>query len=267
MTHRGLSHPYFSLPRPWLIAHRGGSREAPENTLVAFERAAALGADVIETDVRLSRDGVVMVFHDEDTRRITGVPGTFEDRTAAELEQLDAAYWFERDGSFPWRGKGVRIPRLADVLARFPTMRFNIEAKGDEAPLALRLAEVLEAVGRQDSVCVGAEHLRQALRLASRLPRYARFLPKWIALPHYLAARCRLLRFLAPGGFDLAALPTRVVGLELGTRKVIDYFHDRGMAVQYWTVDEGQEMTDLLAARADGVMSDKPTLLKQLMGR
>jgi glycerophosphoryl diester phosphodiesterase len=267
MTVRGLAHPYFSLPPPWLIAHRGGSHEAPENTLVAFERAAALGADVIETDVRLSRDGVVMVFHDPDTARITGVPGTIEGRTAAELEQLDAAFWFERDGAFPWRGKGVRIPRLADVLARFPAMRFNIEAKGDEAALALRLAQVLEAAGRQDSVCVGAEHLWQAVRLARRLPRYARFLPMWIAIPHYLAARCRLLGFLAPGGFDLAALPARQYWLTIATKPVIDHFHDRGMAVQYWTIDEGQEMTELLAAKVDGIMSDKPALLKLVMGR
>lgn len=267
MTGRGLDHPYFSLPTPWLIAHRGGSRERPENTLPAFEHAAALGADVIETDVRLSKDGVVMVFHDADTQRITGAPGTIEDRTAAEIEALDAAWWFEQDGAFPWRGKGVRVPRLADVLARFPRMRFNIEAKGKGPALARALASVLEAARREETVCVGAEKLLQAMRLARRLPRYARFLPKWIAVPHYLAARCRLLGFLAPGGFDLAALPIRLGERELGTGQVIDHFHARRMAVQYWTVDEGQDMTNLLERKADGIMTDKPTLLKQVMGR
>ena len=73
--------PYLDLPSPWLVAHRGGSALAPENTLAAFDRADALGADAIETDVRLSRDGVVMVFHDEDTRALTGAPGTIEART------------------------------------------------------------------------------------------------------------------------------------------------------------------------------------------
>jgi glycerophosphoryl diester phosphodiesterase len=267
MTVRGLDHPYFSLPTPWLIAHRGGSLEAPENTLVAFDRAAALGADVIETDVRLSRDEVVMVFHDPDTFRITGVQGTIEDRTAAEIEQLDAAFWFEQDGAFPWRGKGVRVPRLADVLARFPTLRFNIEAKGKGRRLAKRLAQVLEAAGRQGSVCVGAERALQAWRLAHRLPGYARFLPAWAAGLHYFAARGWLPGFLAPGGFDLAALPARQYGLQVAREDVIAWFHGRGMAVQYWTIDREEEMKLLLKWGADGIMSDLPTLLRQVLGR
>src|SRR5512138_3182273 len=98
--------PYLQLPSPWLVAHRGGSRLAPENTLAAFDRAASLGADAIETDVRLSRDGVVMVFHDEDTLALTGEAGTIEARSAAEIERLDAGFGFSPDGgaSFPLRG-------------------------------------------------------------------------------------------------------------------------------------------------------------------
>ncbi len=266
-TGRGRQHPYFSLPTPWLIAHRGGSLEAPENTLEAFERAAALGAVAIETDVHLSADGVVMVFHDDDTARITGVPGTIEARTLAELQALDAGWGFTPDGgrTFPWRGKGVRIPTLADALARFPQLRFNVEAKGDEPELAEALARVLEAAGREGSACVGAAHLKQSLRLKERLPGYARFLPTALAAPHFFG-----LSWLLPArlkDFDLAAVPIRQFGIPVIWPYVVSHFHRRGMAIQVWTVDEAHDMRTLLDRGVDGVMSDRPTLLKKVMGR
>lgn len=269
MTPRGFDHPYFSLPGPWLIAHRGGAREAPENTLPAFENAAALGADVIETDVRRSRDGVVMVFHDPDTLRITGVPGRVEDRTAAELEALDAGWSYEdAQGGHPWRGKGVRIPRLAEMLARFPGIRFNIEAKGDEPELAEDLARVLEAAGRERTACVGAEHGEQARRLKERLPDYARFLPTGPALRHFLSAWFPFIpRGWATDEYDLAAVPLRQYGVRVLSRCVVAHFHRRRMPIQVWTVDRREEMEQLLRWKVDGVMSDLPTLLKQVMGR
>ena len=269
MARRGLDHPYLALPPPWLVAHRGGSLLAPENTLPAFEQAEALGADVIETDVRLSRDGVVMVFHDADTARITGRPGTIEGRTRAELEGLDAAFGFSLDGgrTFPWRGRSVRIPVLADVLARFPRMRFNVEAKGREAALAEALARVLEAAGREDSVAVGAADGRQARRLARLLPRYARYPSTPAAMLHFLASRWRWLAFLGPAGHDLAALPVRWHGIPVATPRLIRYFHGRRMAVQFWTVDDEAGMRRLLALGADGIMSDRPDLLKRVLGR
>jgi glycerophosphoryl diester phosphodiesterase len=268
MNGRGREHPYFALPSPWLIAHRGGSLEAPENTLVAFEHAAALGADVIETDVHLSADGEVMVFHDDDTRRLTGVPGTVEARTKEELATLDAAFGFSPNGQdFPWRGKGVRIPTLVEVLARFPRMRFNIEAKGDEAPLAEALAQVLEAAGREQTVCVGAAHRVQARRLKDRLPRYARFLPTANAFPHFLAAWRLLPRGWTSGDYDLAAVPIRQWGVGVISKCVVDHFHARGMPIQVWTVDEERDMRLLLRRGVDGIMSDRPSLLKRVMGR
>src|SRR5512142_1015791 len=137
--------PYLTLPAPWLVAHRGGSHLAPENTLAAFDRAATLGADAIETDVRLSADGVVMVFHDEDTARLTGEAGTIEARSATEIGALDAAFSFSLDGggSYPLRGAGIRVPTLAEALRRYPRMRFNVDAKSPDPALADALARVV----------------------------------------------------------------------------------------------------------------------------
>src|SRR5512140_1529636 len=256
MPGHGRTHPYFALPAPWLIAHRGGAALAPENTLVAFDNAAALGADAIETDVHLSRDGHVMVFHDDDTARLCGVPGTLEQRTRAEIEGLDAAWSFTRDGgaTFPLRGTGVRGPALEDVLARYPRMRFNVDAKSRNPALALALADVLRRAGTADRVCVGSEYGEPARVLHHLLPEWAHFLSKWPAVAH--VARALLPFFPAgwcPEGYDLAAL-SRVVGLSSWTLgRVLAHFADRGMPVQLWTVDDEVEMQRLIGAGVHGV--------------
>jgi methionine-gamma-lyase len=116
--------PFLSLPGPWLVAHRGGAGLAPENTLAAFDRGVALGADCLELDVRRTRDGEVVIFHDRDTTRITGVPGRVEELRFAGLAGLDAGHSFTPDGgaTFPFRDQGLGIPRLAELLERHPAV-------------------------------------------------------------------------------------------------------------------------------------------------
>ncbi len=261
--------PYLTLPAPWLVAHRGGSLLAPENTLAAFDRAATLGADAIETDVRLSSDGVVMVFHDEDTARITGVPGTIEGRTAAELTALDAGFAFTPDGgrSFPHRGRGVAIPTFADALARYPSMRFNVDAKSDDPRLAEALAAVIAAAGAEDRVCGGSFSDAQAERLGALLPRCARYLPEQAATCHVLAAKTGQADAACPGGYDLADLPHRLDALVVVDAPVLAWFHARGIPVHVWTVDDEAEMRALLALGVDGIVTDRPDLLRRVLGR
>jgi glycerophosphoryl diester phosphodiesterase len=269
MPGRGLDHPYFARPAPWLVAHRGGSGLAPENTVEAFAKAAALGADAIETDVHLSRDGHVMVFHDDDTARLCGVAGTIEERTRAELEALDAAWGWSPDGgkTFPLRGTGVRIPALADVLARFPTMRFNVDAKHRSPALAEALARLLRDAGTEGRVCVGSAFGEASDRLRALLPEWARFLPTWSGVEHVLGAWHLFPRRACPEGYDLAALDRRVAFLPCTLRAVLAHFAARRMAVQLWTVNGEAEMRRLLAAGVHGVMTDRPDLLKRAMGR
>jgi glycerophosphoryl diester phosphodiesterase len=261
-------HPYFALPGPWLIAHRGGAALAPENTIVAFENAEALGADAIETDVRLSRDGHVMVFHDEETRRICGVPGTIEGRTRAEIETLEAGFAFTDEfGLFPWRGVGVGIPALADVLSRFPRMRFNVDAKSRDPALAVALARTLRDAASVDRVCVGSAHADQSNRLRELLPEWASFLPTGAALRHVASALHLLPARWCPEGYQLAALSRRAGHPRWFLRALQRHFGARAMPLQIWTVDDEQEMRRLLEAGVHGVMTDRPDVLKAVMGR
>ncbi|HET9551939.1 MAG TPA: glycerophosphodiester phosphodiesterase family protein [Anaeromyxobacteraceae bacterium] len=266
---RGLGHPYFSgRPAPWLVAHRGGAALAPENTLAAFRRAAALGADAIETDARLTRDGQVVLFHDGDTARLTGVPGTVEARTLAEVARLDAGWAFAAGGrTFPFRGCGVGMPTLAEALEAFPGMRFNVEAKTDDPALAEALARVVRGAGREASVCVGSALAAQAARLRALLPDVAAFLPVHAARCHVLAAWRGADGSRCPGGYDLAALPHRWFGLPVVTRRVLRHFAALGVPVQAWTVDREPEMRRLVAIGVHGVMTDRPDLLARVLGR
>jgi glycerophosphoryl diester phosphodiesterase len=270
------SHPYLALPGPWLVAHRGGSLLAPENTFAAFDRADALGADALEIDVRRTADGVVVVFHDDDTARITGAPGTIEARTFAELSRLDAGFGFTPDGvAFPYRGAGVRVPSLAEVLRRYPRVRVSIDAKPDDAGLAEALAAVIREEGAEERVCVGSFFDAQSARLGALLPRAARYLPEQAATCHVMAARSGEDRppmpgrdgAGCPGGFQLASLPQRMGELEVVDATTIAYFHARGMAVHAWTVNEEADMRHLLALGVDGIITDRPDVLARVLGR
>jgi glycerophosphoryl diester phosphodiesterase len=258
------------LKRPWLVAHRGGAALSPENTLAAFERAFRLGADAFELDVHLTRDGTVVVFHDEETSRLTGEPGTVADRTLAEVKALDAGFSFSQDGgrSFPFRGKGLAPPTLGELLALYEDTRMNIEAKSPDPELARALVAVVEAAGAVDRVCLGSGDDEQGERIRHLLPRACHFLPREAAGCHILAARndgasgC-------PSGFEVAALPYRLEGSDLvvADRRTVDYCHREGLAVFVWTVDLEQDMRELVASGVEGIMTDRPDLLARLLGR
>src|SRR5262245_27486900 len=149
-------HPFFTSAGPAVFAHRGGAALAPENTLAAFDRGLTLGADGIELDVRLSRDGVVVVHHDATVDRTTDGRGALSALTADELARLDAGYRFQEGASrHPFRGCGIGVPRLADVLSQFRGARVIIELKGSSQALALATVDVVRQADALDRVCIG----------------------------------------------------------------------------------------------------------------
>lgn len=260
--------PYLDLPGPWLVAHRGASDVAPENTLPALDAAAALGADAFELDVHRSADGAVFVFHDDDTVRITGAAGTIEGRTAAEIAALDAGFTFTPDGgrTFPFRGAGVRVPTLAEILARYPATRLSIDAKTADAPLARALADTIRAARAEDRVVVGSFHDVQARRLGRLLPGVCRFLPRRAAAWHVVGAKLGVKAPWAPA-YQLAALPRRHGAIEVVTARSVAHFHACGLPVHVWTVDDEAEMRELLALGVDGLITNRPGVLKRVLGR
>ncbi|MGH9312835.1 MAG: glycerophosphodiester phosphodiesterase [Vicinamibacterales bacterium] len=250
-------------PRPLVLAHRGGCTLGPENTLTAFERGFAAGADGFEIDVRLSRDGEIVVIHDETVDRTTNARGPVASMTAGELASVDAAYWFRPEDGYPLRGRGIGIPRLADALAGFPDAVFIVELKQDDTESARRAVDVVRAAQALDRVMIGSFH-RRALGLVRRLEpgvptgaatsetRLAMYLSR-LRLP---ILRPRYRAFQVPEAYG----PTRVV-----TPEFVRMAHAAGVPVQVWTVDDEQDMRRLLSWGVDGLITDRPGLAARVV--
>lgn len=247
---------------PLLVAHRGGSRLAPENTLEAFRDAVERWeADMLEMDVRLTRDGQVVVIHDDSVDRTTEGSGPVHSFTLDELHRLDAGYRFvDAGGKASFRGRGVKIPLFEDVLVAFPRVRMNVEAK--ELGVAAPMVEIVRRHGAEARVLVAAEHerCRDAVRGYPGPWGASRTQVFWFWALHRV-----------PGGgpymptADILQVPETWKGLRIVTPAFVRAAHARNLPVQVWTVDDPADMRRLLAMGVDGIQSDRPDLLARVL--
>lgn len=235
---------------------------SPENTLEAFRVAVERwGADMLEMDVRRSRDGQVMVIHDATVDRTTDGSGTVASLSAAQIQELDAGARF-RDprGRASFRDRGVVVPRFEEVLQAFPRMRLNVEAK--EEAVAAPLVEAVRRHGAEHRVLVAAE--REGDR------RSVRGYPGPWGASRRQVARFWLLHRLPWGagyvpGADILQVPDRWRGLPVVTPRFVRAAHARNLPVQVWTVDDPERMRRLLAMGVDGIQTDRPDLLARVL--
>ena len=260
-------HPYFSAPGPWVIAHRGGGGLWPENTLFAFEKAEALGVDVIEMDLRVTSDGAIVVMHDSMVDRTTNGSGRLESMTLVEVRKLDAGYRFRiAAGDFPFRGQGHTAPTLEEVLSRFPKARLNVEMKGFSPEQAVKLCRLLrerEATGR---VLVASFSHDAMTAFREQCPSVATIATAREALMLY-----QLNRFLLARLYRSPAVAIQMPEA-LGARKVLDpplleLAGRFNIKVQVWTVNEESDMKRLLDMGVQGILTDYPDRLLRLLGR
>jgi len=260
-----VSHPFFHAERPLVFAHRGGAALAPENTIAAFDRGLGLGADGLELDVRLSRDGVAVVHHDETLERTTNLRGPVSRFTADELRRADAGYHFEHAGEPAFRACGHGIPRLQEVLERYPRTRVIIEMKDNRVTLANAVLDAVRAAHAFDRVCLGSFrlHVLRAARAAQpglatsaaqEEVRWALY-RSWIGWP---VQRVSYLGYQVP---EVSGL-TRVV-----SRRFVDVSHRAGLPVQVWTVDSETDAHRLLEWGVDALITNRPDLLVPLVAR
>ena len=265
MRSEGAQLPYLCGRRPLAFAHRGGAALFPENTLLAFEGARRLGCRYIETDVHLSRDGVVVVMHDARLERTTNGRGWVREHTFAELRKLDAGYRFSPNGwSFPWRGQGLRIPSFEEVATSLPHVCFNVELKQANPPMVRPFLELIARLDLYDRVLVAAEDddIAQAFRRLSR-GRMATSAARNEVLRFWIAARAGATRLLRIP-YEALQVPPRFGALTVIDKRFVEAAHESGLHVHAWTIDEPSEMRRLLALGADGLMSDRPDLLVEI---
>ncbi len=255
--------PYLTSDGPLAFAHRGGSKERPENTMESLTAAVELGYLHLETDTQMTRDGVLLAFHDETLDRVTDLHGPVSEHTLAEVRRADAGYSFSLDGgrTHPFRGRGVTVPTLEEVLLAFPATRFNIDAKQER--VVAPLAALIHRLGADDRICIGS--FRDArLRRFRRLSR-GRICTS-MGRTSIIAARLTSLAGRMPAlGADCVQVPTAQWGVRIVDRGFVQAAHRGGLQVHVWTIDDRPTMERLLDLGVDGIMSDRPTLLREVL--
>ena len=245
--HRPTGGAYFTPASPRVLAHRGLALEAPENTMLAFLKALSLGADYLETDVHVSRDGVAVIAHDHDLNRVAGRPARVDELTMAELRKVPL-------------GEGQGFCSLAEALDSFPDARFNIDIKcaAAVAPTVQAITEA-GAAGRVLIASFRGRRRRQALR---ELPGVATSASSEGSAVAFVAARLGL-RFvvrLVLRGVDAVQLPHRFKGVRVITPRLVATMHAAGVEVHAWTINSVPEMTQLLEMGVDGIVTDRADL-------
>jgi len=262
---RSRAHPFLGQTSPIAFAHRGGADEAPENTLEAFGAAVELGYRYLETDAHLTRDGVLVAFHDARLDGITDRRGAIAELGIAEVEAADAGHRFSRDGgrSFPFRGRGVRVARLEDVLSRWPQCRVNIDPKSDAC--VSPLAALVDRLGAWERVCIGSfsdRRLRHVRRLSRGLACTSMG-PGAVALARAASATGSMPRL----GADCIQVPLRRGPVPIVTARFLRAAHRAGLPVHVWTVDDEPTLERMLDLGVDGIMTNRPRLLRAVLSR
>ncbi|MGE5310778.1 MAG: glycerophosphodiester phosphodiesterase [Nitrospirota bacterium] len=264
-------HPFFgqSLVRPLVISHRGGAGLWPENTLYGFQRAAAMGVDVLETDMHSTADGVLVLIHDPTVDRTTNGSGRVNHLTLSQLKALDAGYHWSEDGgsSFPFRGRGITVPTVDEVFSAFPEMRINIDIKQVRPSVAERFCRLILDFGMVERVMV-ASFNSSALREFRRLcPAVATSAGRSEVRLFYALSLLSPRAAFLPAGCYALQVPVSRKGLRVITKRFLVWARLRNLQVHAWTVNSGPQMEWLLRLGVDGIVTDYPDRLLALLGR
>jgi len=256
-----MSHPFFALPRPLAIGHRGCAGEAPENTLASFERALAAGAAILESDVHLTRDDVPVLIHDDEVSRVSDGAGAVRSLSLAQLRRLDAGHRFspDRGRSHPFRGRGLVVPTLAEALAAFPGVRMNLELKQDVPGIVARTLACVAEAGREALTLLTAAEDALMARLREAVARESLGVALGASTGDVLDFVRSAVAGTSPRPGPMALqIPVAFAGRPLATRELVAHAHAHGVQVHVWTINESAEMKRLLELGVDGIVSDFP---------
>jgi glycerophosphoryl diester phosphodiesterase len=244
-----------------LIAHRGGGKLAPEETLPAFQNAMNLGADVLELDVHSTADGEVVCLHDDTVDRTTDGSGPVNDMTLTELRALDAGYDFSPDGgaSFPFRGQGIQVPTLAEVLEAHPNAWWSIEIKQSSPSIVDSVLDVIDAANAVDRTVLVAFVDQVVLDIRAKRPDVLTGMPLG-EMTTFLTLSTETEGSYVPPT-RIVQPPSNSVSAELVLRA-----NRFNLRLHAWTVNDQSEMEELLALSTHGIMTDDPALLGQVLG-
>ncbi|RPF55839.1 glycerophosphodiester phosphodiesterase [Aquisalibacillus elongatus] len=261
---------YQNLDRPLVIAHQGGEHLAPSSTMPAFQNAVNLGVDVLETDIHISKDGHLVAIHDDTVNRTTDGTGAVNDLTLDELKELDAGYYFEKDGEHPYRGQGIELVTVEELFEKFPDQRFLIEIK-DTNPyermdeISKRLNELIETHQLVDQVTIASfdhniietfkKHANPDIAVSGGEQEVRKFV---------ITHKFHLKNLYKPS-VDSMQLPLEASGYDLTTYDLLDSAERMGLQIHYWTINDQDDMETLINRGAHGIVTDRPDLMLELL--
>jgi glycerophosphoryl diester phosphodiesterase len=262
------SHPYFDGDQVLVMAHRGGRGLRPENTLVAFQNAVALGVDVLEMDLHSTSDEVIVVMHDDTVDRTTDGSGPIHDYSLVELRSLDAGYhWSADEGvTTPYRGLGIVVPTLEEVLSGFPGILMNIEIKQSQPSIVAPVCQLIRDHGMVDRVLVASFDYDTIKAFRSACPEVATTAGENEVRLLYGLSLAYLGGLLSPGA-EAVQVPEYFGNIHVLTQRFVDAAHGRNLEVHAWTINEVADMQRLLDLGVDGIITDYPDRLLGLLGR
>ena len=269
-TERRPEHPYYAnLPTGTQVhAHGGGQHLMPDNTMLAFTHAAEIGAHVLELDVNVTKDGEIVVLHDNTVDRTTDGSGRVVDFTVEEILALDGAYNWRAPGAgaaeYPYRGQGVQIPLLREVFEAFPGQAINVEMKSPDARMPGLLCELITETGREHTVLVASfiqDHLYEFRKLCPTVATSA---------GPAEAQTFVIMNYLGLGRLYTPAMESFQVPMKQGSIPVVNKMLRRGLVernvrLDVWTINDEATMQYLLDIRADGIITDRPDLALSLL--
>ena len=226
-----------------VLAHRGGAEEAAENTLESFEYSISLGCKFIETDVQVSSDGIPYIFHDDDLKRICGIPKKFDSLSSQDIDKISI---FD----------GHKIPRLNDVLEVFPDTKFQIDFKTDE--VVQPALDVISRSKASERVCIASFNSKRLQGVRESHPNLCISMgPNEVY--RTLAASFNLYKKNIPG--DCLQIPMSYYGIRVVTQRFVNFLKSKGLKVMVWTINDVKTFKFLIDLNVDGIITDKPKLL------
>lgn len=251
-----------------VFAHRGGGGLYPENTLGAFEYSVKMGVDVLELDVHATRDGTLVVMHDANVERTTDGRGKVSEMTLGEVRKLDAGYKFSTDGgqNFPFRGRQITIPTLEEIFDALPNKTFNIEPKQETPSIIAPLCSLLRARKMTDKVIVGS--FRQSIidEFRRECPEIATAASPSEATEYLALSKSGLSEAYSPP-MQALQIPENLGSLSIVTKDFVENAHRKNLKVHVWTINEPDAMQRLISIGVDGIMTDYPDRLLDLLKR
>ena len=253
------SHPAFArYPNPAIIGHRGAPGHAPENTIAGFERALELGADVLEMDLWMTRDGEIVVLHDATVDRTTDGSGPIYELTWEEVQKLDAgAYFMTGPFEFPYAEQGIGVPSLREVFERFPEAPMLLEIKPNSEELARAVVRLIREFDRVENTVLGSFHTRATEAVREAGPEIATGASQRESTRFFWMSLARLTGLHTPQ-YEALILPERTRRLHVTSPPLRRAADERGLKLFVWTVNQPSQIRRLLQQGVDGIVTDYP---------